>query len=176
MVEAPAHCGITDGGSMGIVGPRELFSGGGGELFCLWSPAPNNSRENNSNNLVAAMDEALPPIILIAVIGALLLGPMVMCRRRAPEEAGLSPKYEEICSGKIGWFLWTNIPCIRFSIYENFFVVAFLKPKVFLRKGARVGQKKSVSGSHLVIDTGGEVVYRLSARKADDAVRLFRGI
>jgi hypothetical protein len=118
------------------------------------------------------MDESLIALMTLISIGALLLSPMLLCRRGAPQEAGLIPKYEAVGSCRIGWFR-TNIPCVRLSIYEDFLVVAFITPTVFPLKNISARFKHSLFGAKfLEIKPTGQVSYVLSIRKPEDALQL----
>ena len=78
------------------------------------------------------IDSPLITLIGIAIIGIVFALLFIAPTRRSKDESGLSPLYEEKCSGKkvLGWGFSAggNIPNWRISFYEDFFVIASLGP------------------------------------------------
>ena len=96
------------------------------------------------------MDTSVLTLVGLAGIGAFLLTAIfVLPKRKAPEEKGKQPLYEERCSLYWKWFkggmvAGGNIPIARISLYDSFFIVALIHPtkipysdisSVSLRKG-----------------------------------------
>jgi hypothetical protein len=114
------------------------------------------------------VDSSLIALTICVLIGAALLIPMLLARRRAPEEQGLVPAFETYCSGR-----GTNIPMFRLSIYDGFLVVAFLKPTVILfGQVASAGVRGTVHGRRLRIETKRGATYDLAVGDVDRALRL----
>jgi hypothetical protein len=120
------------------------------------------------------MDAALITIAALILVGAVLLVPMILSRRRAAEERGLVPLLEERCSGRFGSFAGTNLPIVRLSVYERFFVIACFKPFVlpFSRVSA-VAKRGGMwnRGVTITVDRGPAI--SLSVRNPDAVIELF---
>jgi hypothetical protein len=98
------------------------------------------------------MDLGLLGVAFTIVVGVVLLAPMVLARRRAERERGLTPVFEAFCAGTFAWFGRTNIPMIRLSIYSDFLVVAVISPLVIpFAQLARAEVRSGVFGSRLLI-------------------------
>jgi hypothetical protein len=122
------------------------------------------------------MDTEIFAIIFCVVIGLLLLTPMVLSRRKAPEEVGLKPVFETFCSGRFGKSSFivagTNVPMFRFSVYEKFVVIAFLKPRVIpFAQIERTKLKSSFLSNRLLIELKKGGVYQLSAKVPGDVLK-----
>jgi hypothetical protein len=109
------------------------------------------------------IDPGLLSIFLLAGIGVFLVALMFLCRRRAPQEQGLSPAYESRCSGLAG--AGTNLHNIRLSIYDHFLVIAFFTPHVILfSELANVAIKKFAYISYLRIELRNGSTYSLNVK------------
>jgi hypothetical protein len=122
------------------------------------------------------METEILAIIFCVVIGLLLLTPMALSRHRAPEELGLKPIFETFCSGRFGKSSFigavTNVPMYRFSVYETFMVIAFLKPCVIpLVEIERTKLKSNFLSSRLLIELKNGEVYQLSTKVPGDVLK-----
>jgi hypothetical protein len=114
------------------------------------------------------VDPSLVAVAICVLIGAALLIPMLLARRRAPQERGLVPAFETYCSGR-----GTNIPMFRLAIYDGFLVVAFLKPTVIpFGQVASAGARGTAFGRRLRIETKRGATYDLAVGDVDRALRL----
>lgn len=125
------------------------------------------------------METEIFAIIFCVVIGLLLFTPMVLNRRKAPEEAGLKPIFETFCSGRVGKSSFigagTNIPMFRFSVYERFVVIAFLKPRVIpITQIESTKLKSSFLSNCLLIELKKGGVYHLYTKVPDDVIKQLR--
>ncbi len=117
------------------------------------------------------MDSNLIAIIFCVLIGFILLAPMVLARRRAPEEQGATPVFESFCSGRFGAFAGANIPIFRLSIYKDFLVICCIKPRVIpFTQLSRVEVRKEFLSSQLYLEQMGGASYLLSLRSAKKAL------
>jgi hypothetical protein len=114
-------------------------------------------------------------IVGCVLVGVVLLAPMFLARRRAPQERGLTPVFEAVCSGSTGWGLGGNIPMFRLSIYSHFFVVGFLTPYVTpYGELTRVEVKSGILGRRLCIWTKGGASFQLSVSEPEKVAQLLR--
>lgn len=118
------------------------------------------------------MDSNLIAIIFCVLIGFVLLAPMVLARKRAPEEQGASPMFESFCSGRSGAFAGANIPIFRLSIYKGFLVICCIKPRVIqFARLSRVEERKDFLSSGLYLEEIEGTSYSLSlGRSAKKAI------
>jgi hypothetical protein len=114
------------------------------------------------------VDPSLIAVAICVLIGAALLIPLLLARRRAPQERGLVPALETYCSAR-----GTNIPMFRLSIYDGFLVVASLKPTVIpFGQVAGAGVCGTAFGRRLRIETKGGATYDLAVGDMDRALLL----
>ena len=117
------------------------------------------------------MDSNLIAIIFCVLIAFVMLAPMVLARRRAPEEHGESPVFESFCSGRIGAFVGANIPMFRLSIYKDFLVICCIRPRVIpFTQLSRAEVRKEFLSSRLYLELTGGASYLLSVRGAAKAL------
>ena len=118
------------------------------------------------------MDSNLVSIIFCVLIGLVLVTPMVLARRRAPEEQGVSPVFETFCSGRIGAFAGSYVlPIFRLSIYKDFLVICCIKPRVIpFTQLIRAEARKELVSSQLYLEQTGGTYYLLSVRNPDKAL------
>jgi hypothetical protein len=125
--------------------------------------------------LGVTLDPGIFVIVICATVGAALLGPMILARRRANEERGLKPDFEEYCSGTVGWFGSTNIPMFRLSIYKSFFALALIKPTIIpFSQIQHISVRKGLLKGSLMIELKNGATYRLSINEPQKAARLLR--
>jgi hypothetical protein len=121
------------------------------------------------------MDPGLLVVAILSLIAAGLFGISFAARRRAPVEMGLVPVYEQMCSGRIGWFMGANYPAIRLSLYDAFLVVGFCGPIVVPYKDVVRSEIQSVLfSSRLVIETKSGTTFRLSVKDPQNVLKLLR--
>lgn len=112
--------------------------------------------------------------VVVVLVAVILLSPMVLARRRAPQERGLTPLFETSCSGTFGRFGGANYPAVRLRVYPDFLVIALFAPHVIpLNRLARVevrGNAALGQRLYLEIERGG--TYQLSMRHPEDVARL----
>jgi hypothetical protein len=122
------------------------------------------------------VDPAVVTIVGVVLVAALLISPMVLARRRAPQERELTPLFQTSCSGTFGRFGGANYPTFRLRVYTDFLVIAHFAPHVIpfnrlarveVRGSALLGQRL-----YLEIERGG--TYQLSVRNPEDVARLLR--
>ena len=119
------------------------------------------------------MDPGLAVIVSCALVGVVLLTPMLLARRRAAQEHGLTPVFEAFCSGSFGWFVGTNIPMFRLSIYESFLVITFITPAIIpFTQLARAEVRGGLFGRRLRIESKRGAIYQLSVRNPESVARL----
>jgi hypothetical protein len=103
---------------------------------------------------------------------------MVLARRRAPQERGLVPTFEAICSGRSGGSflgLGSNLPIFRVSIYPNFLVICLFSPTVIpFAQLSKVEARGGLLGGRLSIETLGGLAYDLSLRNPERVSKLLR--
>ncbi len=118
------------------------------------------------------MNSNLLSIIFCVLVGFVLLAPMVLARRRAPEEQGESPIFESFCSGRSSAFIGANIPIFRLSIYKEFLVICCIKPRVIpFTRLSRVEERKDFLNSGLYLEEIEGASYLLSlGRSAKRAI------
>ena len=117
------------------------------------------------------MAPALVTVVICVLVGAVLFTPMLLARRRAPQERGLVPAFETYCSGR-----GTNLPMYRLSIYDSFLVVAFLSPTVIpFAQVARTDVRGTAFGRRLHIETKRGAAYDLAVGDLDRALQLLNG-
>ncbi len=129
--------------------------------------------------LIGALGVTLDPgifaVSLCALVGAAMLAPMILARRRANEERDLTPEFEEYCSGTIDWFGPTNIPMFRLSIYKSFFVVALIKLTIVpFSQVANISVRQGLIRGSLMIKLKNGATYSLSVREPQNAAHLLR--
>jgi hypothetical protein len=121
------------------------------------------------------MDPGLLVVAILSLIAAGLFGISVAARLRAPAEMSLVPVYEQMCSGRIGWFMGANYPAIRLSLYDAFLVVGFCGPVVVPYTDIVRAEIQSVLfSSRLVIETKSGTTFRLSVKDPQYVLKLLR--
>lgn len=65
------------------------------------------------------------PIVFVVILIVLLVVAVRSPKSRIEKEAGLTPKFEEICGGRIDMMNYTY-PLVRHSIYDDFIVIKCL--------------------------------------------------
>ena len=121
------------------------------------------------------MDPGLLGVAFTIVVGVVLLAPMLLARRRAEQERGLTPVFEAFCAGTFAWIGRTNIPMIRLSIYKNFLVIAVISPSVIpFTQLARAEVRAGLFGRRLFIELRRGTTYQLSVREPESVVRLLQ--
>jgi hypothetical protein len=121
------------------------------------------------------MDSGLLVVAILSLIAAGLFGISFAARRRAPAEMNLVPVYEQMCSGRIGWFMGANYPAIRLSLYDAFLVVGFWGPVVVPYTDIVRAEIQSVLfSSRLVIETRSGTTFRLSVKDPRYVLKLLR--
>jgi hypothetical protein len=119
-------------------------------------------------------------VVICVLIGLALLTPLVLARRRAPQERGLTPVFEAICSGRSGGSLsglGSNLPIFRVSVYDNFLVICLFSPTVIpFAQLSRVEARGSFLGGSLLIETMGGLAFNLSLRNPERISKLLRHV
>ena len=119
------------------------------------------------------MDSNLLILAILLFIGACLVGISFAARRRAPIEKGRVPVYEQMCSGRVGWFLGANYPAIRFSLYETFLVVGFFRPvAIRFEEIVRAEIRREFLSRRLLIESRNGAKFRLSLREPERVLGL----
>jgi hypothetical protein len=127
----------------------------------------------NLVSLGVIVDPAAITIMACVLIGTVLLAPMLLARRRAAQEHGLTPVFETFCGARFGSFGGTNIPMYRILIYKSFVVIAFVTPRVIpFAEIARAEVFSGVFGRDIRIVLKSGVKFHLSVRNPEDVVRL----
>jgi hypothetical protein len=123
----------------------------------------------------ASMDSGLLVAVILFLIAGGLFGISFAARRRAPAEMGLVPVCEQMCSGRVGWFMGANYPAIRLSLYDAFLVVGFFGPVVVPYTDIVRAEIQSVLfSSRLVIQTKRGITFRLSVKDPQYVLKLLR--
>jgi hypothetical protein len=121
------------------------------------------------------LDSSLVVVASMVLIGVALLAPMLLARRRAPQEQGLTPTFETTCSGTYNSYLRSNIPMLRLSIYSDFLVIGFLRPTVIpFGDLTSVEVRRGFIGRRLYISTQKGTTYQLSVWDPDKVALLLR--
>jgi hypothetical protein len=121
------------------------------------------------------MDSGLLTFAVVAIVTAFLIGITYAARRRAPIERGRVPVYEQMCSGRVGWYMGANYPAIRLSLYDTFMVVGFFSPIVVPYKDiVRAEMRRDFLSGRLVIESKNGATFRLSVREPERVLNLLR--
>ena len=121
------------------------------------------------------VDPAIGGMVFLLAVGVGMLVLLFISRHKVKEERGLSPVFQAICSGRIGYFLHSGLPAIRFSIYENFLVISFLSASVIpFSDIARVSIERSLLGRCLLIELKDDRSYLLRVKKPEDVLKLIQ--
>ncbi|MEO5561267.1 MAG: hypothetical protein ABIO49_15095 [Dokdonella sp.] len=113
-------------------------------------------------------------VVFCVFVGAVLLTPMLLARRRADQERGHAPAFEAFCVGSFG-FGGTNFPMFRLSIYDSFRVIALLSPTVIpFAQVARVEVCGSVLARRVRIETKRGATYQFAVRNPEQVVGLLQ--
>ena len=121
------------------------------------------------------MDSRLLILAVLLSIGACLFGISFAARRRAPIEKGRVPVYEQMCSGRVGWFMGANYPAIRFSLYDTFLVVGFFRPiAIRFEEIVRAEIRREFLSRRLLIESRNAPTIRLSLREPEHVLELLR--
>jgi hypothetical protein len=119
------------------------------------------------------MHSGLLTLAGVAAVAALLIGSFFASRRRAPVELGLVPVYEQMCSGRVGFFMGANYPAIRFSLYDTFLVVGFFSVVVLPYKDiVRAEIQQELFSRRLAIRSKSGAIFRLSVRDPERVLEL----
>ncbi len=121
------------------------------------------------------MDSGLLTLAVVAVAAAHVVGGNYAARRRAPIERSRVPDYEQMCAGRVGWFMGANYPAIRLSLYDTFMVVGFFRPMVVPYKDiVRTEIQRDLLSRRLVIETKNGARFRLSVKEPERVLNLLR--
>jgi len=93
-------------------------------------------------------------------------------RLRLPEEQGLIPVFEEICSGSVH-SAWYRGPLVRHSIYENFVVLKCVGSNAVIpRKSASIEITEDLLGKLVTYKSVEYRLYNLQVRTSSEEIVL----
>ena len=122
-------------------------------------------------------DSGLIAALFVGVFGVVLLSAIFLPLKRAEAELGLTPTYEETCTGRrylrFGFFG----TYLRISFYEDFIVLGSVLRRVIPYSSVKsVEHRQLLFSKCIVIDTqNSDATFALFPRRPEKMLELFRG-